>query len=206
MKVLLVNSSPHENGCVFTALDHMAAHFGSLGVETELFQFGRTPVAGCIACGACRKTGKCFKNDLVNEFAAKCETADGFVFGTPVYYAGPSGQLISFMDRLFFSAGRFLQNKPAAAVVSCRRGGASAAFENINKYFQISNMPVVSSQYWNQVHGSSPEDVLKDEEGLQTLRTLAENMTYLLRCLRAGSAAGISVPVRETPLRTNFIR
>ena len=206
MKVLLVNSSPHENGCVFTALDHMAAHFGSLGVETELFQFGRTPVAGCIACGACRKTGKCFKNDLVNEFAAKCETADGFVFGTPVYYAGPSGQLISFMDRLFFSAGRFLQNKPAAAVVSCRRGGASAAFESINKYFQISNMPVVSSQYWNQVHGSSPEDVLKDEEGLQTLRTLAENMTDLLRCLRAGSAAGISVPVRETPLRTNFIR
>ena len=128
------------------------------------------------------------------------------MFGTPVYYAGPSGQLISFMDRLFFSAGRFLQNKPAAAVVSCRRGGASAAFESINKYFQISNMPVVSSQYWNQVHGSSPEDVLKDEEGLQTLRTLADNMTYLLRCLRAGSAAGISVPARETPLRTNFIR
>ena len=206
MKVLLVNSSPHENGCVFTALDHMAAHFGSLGVETELFQFGRTPVAGCIACGACRKTGKCFKNDLVNEFAAKCETADGFVFGTPVYYAGPSGQLISFMDRLFFSAGRFLQNKPAAAVVSCRRGGASAAFESINKYFQISYMPVVSSQYWYQVHGSSPVDVLKDEEGLLTLRTLADNMTYLLRCLRAGSAAGISVPARETPLRTNFIR
>ena len=206
MKVLLVNSSPHENGCVFTALDHMAAHFGSLGVETEIFQFGHTPVAGCIACGACRKTGKCFKNDLVNEFAAKCETADGFVFGTPVYYAGPSGQLISFMDRLFYSAGRFLQNKPAAAVVSCRRGGASAAFESINKYFQISNMPVVSSQYWNQVHGSSPEDVLKDEEGLQTLRTLADNMTYLLNCIRAGSAAGISVPARETPLRTNFIR
>lgn len=206
MKVLLVNSSPHENGCVFTALDHMAAHFGSLGVETELFQFGRTLVAGCIACGACRKTGKCFKNDLVNEFAAKCETADGFVFGTPVYYAGPSGQLISFMDRLFFSAGRFLQNKPAAAVVSCRRGGASAAFESINKYFQISNMPVVSSQYWNQVHGSSPEDVLKDEEGLQTLRTLADNMTYLLNCIRAGKACGISVPAREAPLRTNFIR
>ena len=160
----------------------------------------------CIACGACRKTGKCFKNDLVNEFAAKCETADGFVFGTPVYYAGPSGQLISFMDRLFFSAGRFLQNKPAAAVVSCRRGGASAAFESINKYFQISNMPVVSSQYWNQVHGSSPEDVLKDEEGLQTLRTLADNMTYLLNCIRAGKACGISVPAREAPLRTNFIR
>ena len=206
MKVLLVNSSPHENGCVFTALNHMAARFGSLGIETEIFQFGHMPVAGCIACGACRKTGKCFKNDLVNQFAAKCETADGFVFGTPVYYAGPSGQLISFMDRLFYSAVRFLQNKPAAAVVSCRRGGASAAFESINKYFQISNMPVVSSQYWNQVHGSSPEDVLKDEEGLQTLRTLADNMTYLLRCLRAGKACGISVPAREAPLRTNFIR
>lgn len=154
MKVLLVNSSPHEKGCVFTALDHLAQRLNTHGIETEIFSFGHTPVSGCIACGACRKTGKCFKNDLVNEFAAKCETADGFVFGTPVYYAGPSGQLISFMDRLFYSAGRFLQNKPACAVVSCRRGGASAAFESINKYFQISNMPVVSSQYWNQVHGS----------------------------------------------------
>ena len=205
MKVLLVNSSPHEKGCTYTALREAAARLETHGVETEIFQLGKTPVAGCIACGACSKTGKCFVNDKVNEFAEKCGEADGFVFGSPVYYAGASGQLMSFMDRLFYSASAKLQNKPACAVVSCRRGGASAAFDNINKYFMMSNMPVVTSQYWNQVHGAAPEDVLKDAEGLQTMRTLADNMAWLLACIEAGKKAGVAQPEREPKLRTNFI-
>lgn len=206
MKVLMLNGSSNKNGNTFLALNEIGRQLEKEGIEYEIFQLGGAPVRDCIGCCRCTDDGCIFTGDGVNEFIAKAREADGFVFGTPVYYAGPSGQLISFMDRLFYSAGRFLQNKPAAAVVSCRRGGASAAFESINKYFQISNMPVVSSQYWNQVHGSSPEDVLKDEEGLQTLRTLADNMTYLLNCIRAGKACGISVPAREAPLRTNFIR
>ena len=206
MKVLLFNGSPHRAGCTYTALHEVEKQLHRHCIETELYQIGAQPVAGCIGCGKCRDGNGCVFDDGVNALAARLDEFDALVVGSPVYYAGPSGQLISFMDRLFYSAGRFLQNKPAAAVVSCRRGGASAAFESINKYFQISNMPVVSSQYWNQVHGSSPEDVLKDEEGLQTLRTLADNMTYLLRCIRAGKACGISVPAREAPLRTNFIR
>lgn len=206
MKVLLVNGSPHETGCTYTALNEVAMQLQKHGVQAEIFQLGKQPVAGCIACGACSKLGRCFVNDKVNEFAAMCDTADGFVFGSPVYYAGAAGQLLSFMDRLFYSASAKLQNKPACAVVSCRRGGASAAFDNINKYFMMSNMPVVTSQYWNQVHGSKPEDVLKDEEGLQTMRTLADNMAWLLACIGAGKQAGIPLPTREPKLRTNFIR
>ena len=206
MKVLLVNGSPHETGCTYTALNEVAMQLQKHGVQAEIFQLGKQPVAGCIACGACSKLGRCFVNDKVNEFAAMCDSADGFVFGSPVYYAGAAGQLLSFMDRLFYSASGKLQNKPACAVVSCRRGGASAAFDNINKYFMMSNMPVVTSQYWNQVHGSKPEDVLKDEEGLQTMRTLADNMAWLLASIDAGKQAGIPLPTREPKLRTNFIR
>ncbi len=205
MKVLLVNSSPRQNGCTYTALKEAADRLEKHGIETEIFQLGKAPVAGCVACGTCSKTGKCFVDDKVNEFAAKLDTADGFIFGSPVYYAGASGQLMSFMDRLFYSASSRMQNKPACAVVSCRRGGASAAFDNINKYFMINNMPVVTSQYWNQVHGSTPDDVLRDEEGLQTMRTLADNMAWLLRCIEAGKKAGIEIPEREPKLRTNFI-
>ncbi len=203
MKVLLINSSPHETGCTYTALTEVAKRLEAHGIETEIFGLGKTAVPGCIACGACAKTGACFRKDIVNEFAAKCERADGFVFGSPVYYAGISGQLKSFMDRLFYSSSRFLQNKPACAVVSCRRGGASAAFEDINKFFMMSNMPVVTSQYWNQVHGSCAEDVLKDAEGLQTMRTLADNMAYLLKSIQNG---GETVPEREPKIRTNFIQ
>lgn len=206
MKVILVNGSPHKEGCTYTALSEAAKALNSNGIETEIFHLGTEPVAGCIACGACSKTGKCIYNDPVNEFVEKAKDADGFIFGSPVYYSGMSGQLCSFMDRAFYSGGKYMAGKPAAAVVSCRRGGATAAFEQINKYFMITNMPVVSSQYWNQVHGNTPDEVKQDLEGLQTMRTLGANMAWLLKCIEAGKKAGIEMPARETPIKTNFIR
>lgn len=206
MKVILVNGSPHKEGCTYTALSEAAKALNSNGIETEIFHLGTEPVAGCIACGACSKTGKCIYNDPVNEFVEKAKDADGFIFGSPVYYSGMSGQLCSFMDRAFYSGGKYMAGKPAAAVVSCRRGGATATFEQINKYFMITNMPVVSSQYWNQVHGNTPDEVKQDLEGLQTMRTLGTNMAWLLKCIEAGKKAGIEMPARETPIKTNFIR
>ena len=206
MKVILVNGSPHKEGCTYTALSEVAKALNSNGIETEIFHLGTEPVAGCIACGACSKTGKCIYNDPVNEFVEKAKDADGFIFGSPVYYSGMSGQLCSFMDRAFYSGGKYMAGKPAAAVVSCRRGGATATFEQINKYFMITNMPVVSSQYWNQVHGNTPDEVKQDLEGLQTMRTLGANMAWLLKCIEAGKKAGIEIPERETPIKTNFIR
>ena len=206
MKVILVNGSPHKEGCTYTALSEAAKALNSNGIETEIFHLGTEPVAGCIACGACSKTGKCIYNDPVNEFVGKAKDADGFIFGSPVYYSGMSGQLCSFMDRAFYSGGKYMAGKPAAAVVSCRRGGATATFEQINKYFMITNMPVVSSQYWNQVHGNTPDEVKQDLEGLQTMRTLGANMAWLLKCIEAGKKAGIEMPERETPIKTNFIR
>ena len=206
MKVILVNGSPHKEGCTYTALSEAAKALNSNGIETEIFHLGTEPVAGCIACGACSNTGKCIYNDPVNEFVEKAKDADGFIFGSPVYYSGMSGQLCSFMDRAFYSGGKYMAGKPAAAVVSCRRGGATATFEQINKYFMITNMPVVSSQYWNQVHGNTPDEVKQDLEGLQTMRTLGANMAWLLKCIEAGKKAGIEMPARETPIKTNFIR
>ncbi len=206
MKVLLVNGSPHANGCTYTALCEVAKELESKGIETEIFQLGVKPIAGCIACGSCSKTGKCFLNDKVNEFLEKVDEADGFVFGSPVYYAGAAGQLSSFLDRLFYGRASRFAGKLGAAVVSCRRGGASAAFDQINKYFMINNMPVVSSQYWNQVHGNTVEEVVQDLEGMQTMRTLADNMAWLLKCIEAGRTAGIEKPEYETIVRTNFIR
>lgn len=206
MKVILVNGSPHKEGCTYTALSEAAKALNSNGIETEIFHLGTEPVAGCIACGACSKTGKCIYNDPVNEFVEKAKDADGFIFGSPVYYSGMSGQLCSFMDRAFYGGGKYMAGKPAAAVVSCRRGGATATFEQINKYFMITNMPVVSSQYWNQVHGNTPDEVKQDLEGLQTMRTLGANMAWLLKCIEAGKKAGIEMPERETPIKTNFIR
>ena len=206
MKVILVNGSPHKEGCTYTALSEVAKALNSNGIETEIFHLGTEPVAGCIACGACSKTGKCIYNDPVNEFVEKAKDADGFIFGSPVYYSGMSGQLCSFLDRAFYSGGKYMAGKPAAAVVSCRRGGATATFEQINKYFMITNMPVVSSQYWNQVHGNTPDEVKQDLEGLQTMRTLGANMAWLLKCIEAGKKAGIEMPERETPIKTNFIR
>lgn len=206
MKVILVNGSPKEKGCTYTALCEVAGALEKNGIETEIFQVGAKPIAGCIGCGACSKSGKCFVDDGVNEFVEKAKTADGFVFGSPVHYAAASGALTSFLDRAFYGKGAVFAGKPGAAIVSCRRGGASAAFDQLNKYFTISNMPVVSSQYWNQVHGNTPEEVLKDAEGLQTMRTLGNNMAWLLKCIEAGEAAGITFPEREPAVKTNFIR
>ena len=206
MKVLLINGSPHEFGCTYTALREAADTLEKNGIETEIFHIGTKTVSGCVACGICRKTGFCAINDKVNDVIDMLDEIDGVIVGSPVYYAGVSGQITSFLDRLFYAAGGQMRGKPAATVVSCRRGGASAAFEIINKYFMMTNMPVVTCQYWNQVHGNTPEEVKKDLEGLQTMRTLAENMTWLLRCIEAGKQAGVPLPNYEKTIRTNFIR
>ena len=206
MKVLLVNGSPHAKGCTYTALREVAAALEKEGIETEIFQVGTKPISGCLACGACLKTGRCVISDTVNEFLDKAEQADGFVFGSPVHFASDSGMLTSFMDRAFYGRGNLFAYKPAAAVMSCRRGGATATFEQLNKYFTISNMPIVSSQYWNMVHGNNPDEVKQDLEGLQTMRTLGLNMAWLLKSIQAGREAGLEVPEREAAVKTNFIR
>ena len=206
MKVLLINGSPHEKGCTYTALKEIADTLQTEGVQSEILWIGAKPIAGCIGCGTCRKTGKCFVNDLVNETNARMGEFDGIILGSPVYYAGPSGQLTAFLDRLFYSKNKPYAGKLGAAVVSCRRGGASAAFDRLNKYFTISRMPVVSSQYWNQVHGNTPEEVVKDGEGMQTMRMLARDMAWLLKCIAAGKAQGVELPAQEKRVSTNFIR
>ncbi|MBO5140565.1 MAG: flavodoxin family protein [Peptococcaceae bacterium] len=206
MKVLLVNGSPHAQGCTYTALCEVAAALEKQGIETELFQVGTKPISGCLGCGACIKTGKCVIDDVVNEFVEKAKDADGFVFGSPVHFANASGAITSFMDRAFYGKGAVYANKPAAAVMSCRRGGATATLDQLNKYFTISNMPIVSSQYWNMVHGNTPDEVRQDLEGMQTMRTLGINMAWLLKCIEAGKAAGIAMPEREAKVATNFIR
>ena len=182
MHVLLLNGSPNADGCTFTALSEVAAALKTENVTSEIFQLGKKPVRGCIACGVCRERGACaFQDDVLPALVEAVKRADGIVIGSPVYYAGPNGALCALLDRLFFSSGVLLKFKPGAAVVSCRRGGASASFDRLNKYFTINQMPVVSSQYWNSVHGFTPDDVRKDAEGLQTMRTLAHNMARLLR-------------------------
>ena len=206
MKVLLINGSPNERGCTYTALAEAQKVFEKNGIETEIVYLGKKPIAGCVACGICRKAGYCVYDDTVNEVIDQLDDIDGLIVGSPVYYAGVSGQITSFLDRLFFAASSKMAGKPAASIVSCRRGGASAAFEIINKYFMMTNMPVVTSQYWNQVHGNTPEEVLQDEEGLQTVRVLAQNMIWLLRSIEAGKAAGVEYPEYEPKIRTNFIR
>ena len=206
MKVLLVNGSPHAKGCTYTALCEVAAALEKQGIETELFQIGTKPVSGCLGCGACIKTGKCVVDDVVNEFVEKAKAADGFVFGSPVHFANASGAITSFMDRAFYGKGAVYADKPAAAIMSCRRGGATATLDQLNKYFTISNMPIVSSQYWNMVHGNTPDEVRQDAEGMQTMRTLGTNMAWLLKCIEAGKAAGIAMPEREAKVATNFIR
>ncbi|MCE5285047.1 MAG: flavodoxin family protein [Pelosinus sp.] len=208
MRVLLINGSPHEKGCTYTALCEVAQELERHNVEPDIFHVGGQPIRGCAACGSCAKSnsGKCiFSDDSVNIALEKAREVDGFVFGSPVHYAGASGQITSFLDRFFF-AGNVFQYKPGAAIVSCRRGGATAAFDQLNKYFTIANMPIVSSQYWNMVHGSTPEEVKQDLEGMQTMRTLGKNMAWLLKCIQAGKEAGISLPQQEPVIRTNFIR
>lgn len=210
MKVLLVNGSPHEKGCTYTALTEIADTLAQEQIESEIFWLGTDAIAGCIGCGACNKLKKCFRDDCVNEFVEKAQTADAFIFGTPVHYAGASGALTSFMDRAFFCGGRRSPDtfylKPAACVVSARRGGTTATFDQINKYFTISQMPIISSRYWNMVHGSKPEDVIKDEEGMQCMRILARNMAWFLKCKQAGENAGVPMPKKEDTVFTNFIR
>lgn len=206
MKVLLVNGSANVKGCTYTALQEVETALNKNGIETEIFQVGSQPVAGCIGCGVCTKDGKCFRDDVVNDFVEKAKQADGFIFGSPVHYASASGALTSFLDRAFYGKGNVFRGKPGACVVSCRRGGASSTFDQINKYFTISNMPVVPSQYWNMVHGNTPDEVRQDLEGLQTMRTLGNNMAWLLKCIELGKQNGITIPEQEPMQRTNFIR
>ena len=208
MKVLLINGSPHQYGCTYTALSEVARTLEANGVATEIYHIGAGPVRGCVGCNNCWKTGKCIFGDGVNEISSRLLEFDGIVVGSPVYYGSAAGQLCCFLDRLFYSnytndkmAGKF-----GAAVVSCRRGGASTAFDRINKYFTISKMPIASSQYWNQVHGNSPEEVRQDEEGMQTMRTLGENMAFLIKSYAASIRAHIPAPQYEKATMTNFIR
>ena len=206
MKVLLVNGSPRAAGGTNTALEEVAKTLGEAGIETEIFWLGAKPVQDCIACGKCRELKKCVFDDVVNTLIEKAKTADGFVFGSPVYYAHPSGRVQSALDRAFYAGKYAFAGKPGAAVVSARRGGTAASFDVINKYFGISSMPVVSSTYWNMVYGNTPDEVRRDEEGMQTMRNLGRNMAYLLKCIEAGKAAGIEAPAQEGAFKTNFIR
>lgn len=206
MKVILINGSPHQNGCTNRALTEIANTLQAQGIDAEIHWLGSDAIAGCRGCGACAKLGKCIVEDRVNELAPLIREADGVVFGSPVHYAAASGSITAFMDRLFYTSSKALAGKPACAVFSCRRGGASAAFDQLNKYFTISSMPIVSGQYWNMVHGSKPEDVEQDLEGLQVMRSLGRNMAWLLSCIEAGKEKGICFPEKEPPIRTNFIR
>ena len=206
MKVLLLNGSSHRNGTTFTALDEIARTLKNENIDSEIFQLGNPELRDCTGCQACRKIGNCVYNDIVNEFVEKARTCDGFVFGTPVYYAHPSGRILSFLDRAFYSGRSAFEYKPGACVAVARRSGTTASFDVLNKYLTICNMPVISSQYWNNVHGSNMEDARKDLEGLQTMRTLARNMAWILKCIDAGRKMGITKPEKEEPIRTNFIR
>lgn len=206
MKVLLVNGSPHKEGCTYTALTEVAKMLNSEGIETEIFYAGQTK-GGCMGCGYCYKEGKCVNNtDGVNEIIARLDEFDGFVFGSPVHYASASGAITSFMDRLFYAGGKNLKYKPGAVIASARRGGTTATLDQLTKHLTISNMPVVSSSYWNMVHGSSPQDVLKDEEGIQTMHNLGKNMAWLLKCIELGKNNGVPHPTPQSGSRTNFIR
>ncbi len=203
-KVILLNGSPHPKGCTATALDEMISVFEKEGVETELIQVGSKAIRGCVSCGFCAKNGRCaFNDDLVNEVAPKFEAADGLVVGSPVYYGSPNGTILSFLDRLFYSTPFSKHMKVGAAVVSCRRGGNTASFDVLNKYFTISGMPVASSTYWNQVHGFSAEDVKKDLEGLQTMRNLARNMAFMIGAFAAAKEQ-FGYPEMENNAFTSF--
>lgn len=209
MKVLLINGSCNENGCTYTALSEIVKVLEAADIESEIIQIGKKPVRDCIGCGACRKLdGRCvFNDDVVNDIIEKAKTADGFIFGSPVYYAHPAGRLLSVMDRLFYAGGKYFAFKPAAALVSARRAGTTASLDAITKHFTINQMPVVSANYWPMVHGAqnSPDDVMKDSEGLQIMRVLGRNMAWLLKCIESGKKSGITYPEQETKLWTNFI-
>ena len=205
MKVLLVNGSPKANGNTARALAEVAEQLNAEGIDTEVFQLGAKPIRDCIGCGRCGKLGgRCtFDDDVVNELIAAAEQADGFVFGSPVYYAHPSGRILSALDRAFYAGGHAFEHKPGAAVAVARRGGTSTAFDVLNKYFTICGMPVASSQYWNMVYGNTPEEVRQDKEGLQTMRTLGRNMAFLMKSIALGKAQ-LGLPEKEPVQQTNF--
>ena len=207
MKVLLVNGSPHEKGCTYTALCEVAETLKSEGIDAEIFWLGIKPISSCLNCRGCREKGICVIDDCVNAFVEKAKDADGFIFGSPVHYAAASGAITSFMDRVFFSSSRHFFMKPAAAVVSARRAGTTAALDQLHKYFFLAQMPIVPSKYWNMVHGSNPDQVRMDAEGMQNMRYLARNMAFLLRSLEAGRNSGVALPKEEDErIFTNFIR
>ncbi len=208
MKVLMINGSPHKNGCTAAALGVIGETFASRGIDSEIFSLGASRVSGCVACGHCRKSGsrRCvFGDDPVNAVIDKLEAADGLIVGTPVYYASPNGTLVSLLDRVFYAHGGF-PHKPAAAIASARRAGTVVSVDELNKYFTISQMPVVASTYWNEVHGSRAEDVMLDEEGVATMRNLALNMAWVLECIKCGRENGILPPDVGSVPKTNFIR
>lgn len=205
MKVLLINGSPHAKGSTYTALHEMEQIFRQEGLETEIFHVGNQAVRGCIACGSCAKQGKCVFDDAVNEAAPKFEACDGLVLGSPVYYASANATLIAFLDRLFYSTHFDKTMKVGASVVSARRGGLSATFDELNKYFTICGMPVASGQYWNSIHGNNADEACRDEEGLQIMRTLAHNMSFLMKSIALGRET-YGLPEKEPVRRTNFIR
>ena len=204
MKVLLINGSPHKNRCTHTALSEVAKALNNNNIESEIIHIGMKAIQGCIDCGKCCETRKCYFDDEVyNNLLIKIKESEGIVVGSPVYYAGPNGSLCALLDRLFHSASYLLTNKPAAAVVSCRRGGASATFDRLNKYFTINQMPVVSSQYWNSIHGNTVDEAKKDLEGLQIMRTLGNNMAWMMKTMKNSK---FELPKREERVDTNFIR
>lgn len=210
MKVLLFNGSPHKKGCTYTALEEISKTLKEEGIDSEIYQIGTEPIGACRACYACVKLGKCVIDDKVNDFVEYAKDFDGFIFGSPVHYASACGGITAFLDRAFFVASRSGKNvfphKPAAAIVSARRAGTTAALDQLNKYFMITQMPVISGRYWNMVHGTSPEQVLEDKEGLQNMRILARNMAWHLKCREAAEKAGIPMPKTEEIVHTNFIR
>lgn len=210
MNVILVNGSPHEHGCTYTALSEVKNTLEQEGIGTEIFWIGTKPLAGCIACMKCSTLKRCVFNDRVNDFLAIAANFDGYIFGSPVHWAAAGGAITSFMDRAFYAGGHSGKDlfylKPAAVVVSARRAGTTATFDQLNKYFGLLQMPVISSQYWNLVHGMTPDEVRQDMEGMQTMRTLARNMAYHLKCREAAQKAGVPLPKRESIIFTNFIR
>ena len=211
MKVLLFNGSPHQNGCTYTALEEIAKTLKEEGIDSEIYQIGTEPVSACRACYACGKLGKCVINDRVNDFIDYAANFDGFIFGSPVHYASACGGITAFLDRAFFTAfksgrGNFFMHKPGAAIASARRSGTTATLDQLNKYFTISQMPIISGRYWNMVHGASPDDVKQDLEGLQNMRILARNMAWFLKLKEAGEKAGVELPKKEEIVFTNFIR
>ena len=206
MKVLMLNGSCRPAGCTFTALQEVGKTLQSLGIDYEIVQLGAEPIRDCVACGGCSEQGCVFGDDGVNAFIEKAHAADGFIFGTPVYYAHPSGRIQSFLDRVFYSCGHVFAHKPAAAIASARRAGTTASLDALSKYFGISRMLTVGSTYWTMVHGTQPSDVLQDAEGLQSMHNLAREMAWVMHCIEVGKKAGLAAPAPETGARTNFIR